>query len=677
MCVGGVSEGGVNGAESDANASCAAPRNFPRPHSLVIRLTPPSLLAPDSGWYGTWRRLAQWWEGERRRKRNGWTRAEESAPVDPSTHEQLRLVFDHASVGIALVNHDAAIVHANQAFERFLDRSLDELRGRTLTSYAFGEDAKETVALFHTIANSSNASGTVEGRFVRADGSIRWGALSVTHACKPDEANETRAARAVVVLQDISERKLLESQLVHQAFHDALTRLPNRALFHDRVERALKRAARAPAGLSVLLLDLDNFKDVNDTLGHAAGDELLQVVAERLLSATRGSDTVARLGGDEFAVLLEQVDDRGGIEAVLDRIIGALRRPVQLHAERAVTPSASLGVAIYTGTENTDELLRNADLAMYDAKLVSPGRWTVFEPAMHAAALDRVTMETDLKQALARCQLLDRPRLHDTGRFPAFGSTAARQAEFHVAYQPIVHLESGRITAFEALARWQHPQRGPVSPDWFIPVAERNGSISTLGRWILREACMQAATWNRGREGSPISITVNLSGRQLGHEGIVSDMDAILRDTKLSPELLVLEITETAIMQDAERTLSRLRDLKQLGLRLAIDDFGTGYSSLAYLQRFPVDVLKIDRVFADGLRDGPHESAALVRTILALAHSLSLTTVFEGIEDAVQCERLRALGCESGQGFFFGRPVCARDVGPLIAGDSVVKGRTH
>ncbi|MEP7382721.1 MAG: EAL domain-containing protein [Gemmatimonadota bacterium] len=626
-----------------------------------------------------------WWQTDVRcvvrrcveRLRNGGPAVDVGAARDAIANEQLRVVFEHASVGIALLGRDAGILHANHAFEQFLDRPLAELRGRELTDFSFGDDAPSTVALFrenHEKLDNHEAtgtSGTVEARFVRADGSIVWGALSVARA------GEVSASRFVAVLQDITERKLLESQLVHQAFHDALTRLPNRALFHDRVERALEHASREPRGLAVLFLDLDNFKDVNDTQGHAAGDHLLQVVAERLLSATRGSDTVARLGGDEFAVLLEHVDDLGGIEAVLDRIIGVLRRPVQLQEERTVTPGASLGVAVYSGTEGTDELLRNADLAMYEAKARSPGRWAVFEPSMHAAVLDRVTMETDLMQALERCQLLDRPRLEDTGRFPAFQKSfrpvlrqaATDQSEFHVAYQPIVDLVTGRVIAFEALARWRHPRRGDVSPEAFIPVAERSGIINTLGRWVLREACSQAVRWNCGRTEAPIAITVNLSGKQLAHEGIVSEVDAVLRETGLPPHLLVLEITETVIMQDAENTLVRLMDLKRLGVRLAIDDFGTGYSSLAYLQRFPVDVLKIDRVFADGLRDGRNDGAALVRTILALAQMLSLTTVFEGVEDAGQCESLRALGCASGQGFFFGRPGSVGEVDRLLSGE--------
>lgn len=570
-------------------------------------------------------------------------------------------MFERASVGIALVRQDRRILHANPAFVRFLGRPLPELRGCSLSDFAHVEDAEATRELFERMRIPGSAPTSLEARFVRADGSLRWGSLGLTRE------DDSASSHIVAVLQDTSERKRLESQLLHQAFHDALTRLPNRALLRDRIERAIERASRTPHGLTLLLLDLDNFKDVNDTQGHAAGDLLLKSVADRLLSATRGSDTVARLGGDEFAVLLENVDDHGGIEALLDRIIGSLRRPLSLPGAHSVTPSASIGVAVYSGSEGTEELLRNADLAMYDAKLVSRGRWAVFDPAMHDAALDRVTMETDLKQALARCQLVDRPRLHNTARFPAFGARTPAPAEFHLAYQPIVHLASGRVTALEALARWQHPKRGAVPPDWFIPVAEQNGSIIALGRWVLREACRQAVRWNEESAAQPVAITVNLSGRQLAREGIVSDVDAILRETRLAPELLVLEITETAVMQDAACTLDRLVALKALGVRLAIDDFGTGYSSLAYLQRFPVDLLKIDRVFADGLRDGAPESMALIRTILALARTLSLTTVFEGIEDAAQCARLRELGCESGQGYHFGRPITADEVLTLMA----------
>lgn len=581
--------------------------------------------------------------------------------------QHFQLVFEHAAVGLALTDRDARILHANAALEQFLGRPRSDLRGRSLASHAFGDDAGATREKLAEFARSPETSTKLEARFVRADGSIRWGALMVSKT-------GVGGAELVAMVQDTSERKLLESQLVHQAFHDALTRLPNRALFRERVERALERAARGATGVTVLLLDLDNFKDVNDTQGHAAGDQLLQAVAERLLNATRGSDTVARLGGDEFAILLENVEERGGLEAVLDRIVGVLRRPVQLEPERAVTPCASLGVAVYSGIEDPDELLRNADLAMYEAKLMARGRFALFKPSMHAAALDRVALEGDLTQALARCELRARPHLRDTARYPAFVSSSAppqargaERSEFHLVYQPIVHLASGKVVALEALARWEHPTRGAVSPEWFIHVAEKNGSISTLGRWVLGEAARTASAWNCADGAARVAVSVNVSGKQLAHDGIVADVASVLGETGLPPELLLLEITETAIMQDAEHTLARLLELKRLGVRLAIDDFGTGYSSLAYLQRFPVDVLKIDRIFADGLREGAQDHAALIGTILSLSRTLELTTVFEGVEEVQQFDRLRALGCDAAQGYFFGIPITASDVPALLA----------
>lgn len=574
--------------------------------------------------------------------------------------DRLRAVFEHSPVGIAILDRSFAIVHANAAFEHFLGYDLTSLVGRPVIEFATDDDRPATAKLLSEVGVQARAAGSVEARFLRGNQSIGWGALSVSMSgAAPDST-------FVAVLQDVTERKTLEAQLVHEASHDPLTGLPNRVLFRDRVEHALTRTSRDPEQIAVIFLDLDNFKVVNDTQGHGAGDRLLQIVARRLLSATRGCDTVARIGGDEFAVLLEQLGSGGGAEAVLDRIVTALRAPAELETDRTVGASASMGIAFYSGEEGAEDLLRNADVAMYEAKLHSRGRWITFDPTMHVALIDRVTMEADLTKALERCQLAERPRLANTGRFPSFEVAPAGQTEFSVVYQPIVNLTTGRISALEALARWEHPQRGPVSPEAFIPVAERTGAITALGRWVLHEACVKGAGWNRSRPDDPITITVNLSGKQLEHEGVAAEVAAIVQDAGLAPQHLVLEITETVIMQNAESTLARLTELKRIGVRLAIDDFGTGYSSLSYLQRFPVELLKIDRVFTDALRQGVRDDA-LIRTILALAEMLSLGTVAEGIEDAEQCERLRNLGCTAGQGYLFGRPLIAAQVDALLA----------
>jgi diguanylate cyclase (GGDEF)-like protein/PAS domain S-box-containing protein len=547
---------------------------------------------------------------------------------------RFRAVFEHSAVGIVLLDDDARILQTNAAFEVFLDYRGRDLAGRSLADLAATEHADVSDHLLRDVADGRRAVATAEVRFARRRGQVAWGALTVS------QARETQAVRLIAMVQDISERKTLEAQLLHQAFHDPLTELANRALFNDRLGHALSRTAREPGRVAVLLLDLDNFKTVNDTQGHAAGDRMLEAVATRLRGATRGCDTVARLGGDEFAVLLEQMHAAAGAQVVAERILEALHQPVELALGRAVTVSASVGIAIHGAEDGAEELLRNADVAMYEAKNRARGRWVVFDPDMHTSLVDRVSLEVDLRRAIERHQLA-------------------------LAYQPIVDLRSGQLTGVEALLRWTHPRRGEIPPMAFIPMAEETGLIITLGRWVLLEACRQAARWNARSGHPPLTITINLSGRQLLHETIVADVQDALVMSRLDPGCLILEITETVLMQDTDEVLPRLRALKGLGVRLAIDDFGTGYSSLSYLQQFPVDVLKIDQSFIDGLLRGTHD-AALVRTIVSLAGTLTLRTIAEGVEDARQQEQLRDLGCDAAQGFLFSRPVSAQEFERLL-----------
>jgi diguanylate cyclase (GGDEF)-like protein/PAS domain S-box-containing protein len=441
------------------------------------------------------------------------------------------------------------------------------------------------------------------------------------------------------VIRDVSARTALEARLAHEATHDALTGLANRARFRARVADALARDLDRPERVVVLFLDLDDFKAVNDSAGHATGDALLGVVAQRLLEATRGSDTVARLGGDEFGVLLRNTDNAADVSIVAGRLVAAMRRPVRLGDYEAVV-GASIGIARGASSRDADALLRDADTAMYAAKAAGKGDYAWFDPAMHAAALARAELQADLGPALER-------------------------GEFWVAYQPIVALDTGRVQGLEALARWTHPTRGALSPAAFIPVAEASGQIVPLGRWVLAEACRTVATM----PGAPY-ITVNLSARQLADPALVGDVEAVLHASGLAPGRLVLEITETVLMADMAGTLERLHLLKALGVRLAIDDFGTGYSSLRYLQRFPVDVLKIDKSFVDRV-DGDAHDAALVRTIVALGEMLGLTTVAEGIERAAQREHLGALGCRLGQGYHFARPLDAAAATAFLAEEEV------
>ncbi|MCW2966430.1 MAG: hypothetical protein JWM71_202 [Solirubrobacteraceae bacterium] len=419
--------------------------------------------------------------------------------------------------------------------------------------------------------------------------------------------------------------------MVHQALHDALTGLPNRALFLDRLEHALARASRAGTEVAVLFLDLDRFKTVNDSLGHAAGDELLCVVGERIASCMRAADTAARLGGDEFAVLLEDLTSTREAVRVAERIIAALEAPI-LVAGREVFIGASIGIA--TGTSGADDLLRHADVAMYRAKAQGKGRYAMYEDGMQAEVVERLELEADLQRAIDRDEL-------------------------EVFYQPIIRLGSGELAGHEALVRWRHPTRGLMSPGAFVPVAEETGLIVPLGRFVLREACRQAAAW-QGLGDAELMMNVNLSGRQLEDPALVDEVTAILRETGLPAARLVLEITETVLMHDTETTIERLRALRALGVRLAVDDFGTGYSSLRYLNRFPLDVLKMAKPFVDGL-GSQSEDPALARAIVDLGANLGLQIIAEGIERSAQLTQLRRLGCPLGQGYWFSRPMPAAD----------------
>jgi diguanylate cyclase (GGDEF)-like protein len=414
---------------------------------------------------------------------------------------------------------------------------------------------------------------------------------------------------------------------MRQALTDPLTGLANRALFMDRLELALARAARKGGAVSVIFIDLDRFKLINDTLGHAEGDRLLIGVADRVRHCLRRAETAARLGGDEFAVLLEDAADELSAAHVAERIAVALRQPFLL-ADREVYATASLGIALGT-TEDPETLLRNADVAMYRAKARGKDRYELFEPEMHAEVVDRLELEGDLRQAVANDEL----RLH---------------------FQPAFKLDSGEVLGVEALVRWEHPERGLLPPGMFIPLAEESGLILPLGRWVLNEACRQAAAWQKVHPR--LQVAVNLSGWQLEQPDIVEEVASVIERWQLPPGTLVLELTETILMHDTETTIGTLQALKGLDVRLAIDDFGTGFSSLQYLLRFPIDVLKIPKPFVDELTDEDNPGV-LASVILDLCRRLDLGTVAEGIETDQQAERLRELGCPWGQGFLYARPM--------------------
>jgi diguanylate cyclase (GGDEF)-like protein len=442
----------------------------------------------------------------------------------------------------------------------------------------------------------------------------------------------------------LNDAKAVE-EMRHLAYHDSLTGLPNRTMFTEHLERALARARRGGSRVTVLFLDLDRFKMVNDSLGHAAGDHLLVAVGDRLRRALRATDVAARLGGDEFAVLAEDSEDESDADAVAERILEALREPIILHG-RELSVTASVGVAVSGGGEgDAASLLRNADLAMYRAKVDGLGRYLVFEQQMHTVLSQRVELETNLRRAIAA-------------------------DEFVVHYQPIVSLDAGDIVGVEALVRWSRDGEVLVSPADFIPVAEEMGLIVPIGRWVLRESMRQVRCWQEQHPGlQRLGLSVNISARQLRQPELVDDVVEALRATRFDPSCLMLEITETALLSDTSRALETLDDLRALGIRLALDDFGTGYSSLSYLREFPIDAIKIDKSFVAGITRGSQE-AAVARAVIELGRTLNIDTIAEGVEGAHQLDELRNLRCDFGQGYHFARPLPAAEMEPLLCRES-------
>ncbi|MGZ5382835.1 MAG: putative bifunctional diguanylate cyclase/phosphodiesterase [Acidimicrobiia bacterium] len=430
----------------------------------------------------------------------------------------------------------------------------------------------------------------------------------------------------------------LKEELRYQALHDSLTLLANRTLFREKVERALEQCKDRLRFVAVLFLDLDDFKVVNDSLGHAAGDQMLIAVAGRLQGACRPGDTVARLGGDEFAVLIEDITDTSEALAVAERITEKLNNVFSVDNKKVGT-RASIGIAFADQGEDPDQLLRNADAAMYAAKRNGKGSWQVFEPSMHTEVRKRLELRHDLKEAIA-------------------------QEELALNFQPVVDMRSGRIVAVESLVRWNHPERGDIPPSQFIPFAEETGLIGPIGRWVLREACRQARRWDRANptSPSPIRVAVNVSPAQLTDDGLVDEVRRTLLEEGLPADRLILEITETVMMQTSIR---KLKELKELGVQLAIDDFGTGYSSLSYLDRLPVDIVKVDKSFTARLGFA-HEVPQLVKTVVQLGDALGLETIVEGIESIDQFDQIKELGCLHGQGFLFAEPLSARAIGALL-----------
>jgi diguanylate cyclase (GGDEF)-like protein/PAS domain S-box-containing protein len=444
----------------------------------------------------------------------------------------------------------------------------------------------------------------------------------------------------VANIRDITERKKFEALLAHRALHDSLTGLANHQLTMDRADQMLVRARRSGEPVAAYFIDLDNFKDTNDSLGHRAGDLLLKEVADRLQGLLRASDTVGRLGGDEFVILAEGMSVAPAPEIIADRVIQALKLPFHLNGfERTpITISASIGIA-YGDRSSAEELLRDADMALYCAKEAGRAQSVIFEPRMQTVANDRLVLKTDLDLALTLGQ-------------------------FFLLYQPIFDLHPVRIQGAEALIRWDHPIRGTVGPDTFIPALEESGLIVEVGRWVLQEACRQAAAWEA--EGRVMTMAINVSMRQLESDEFVDDVRNALAFSGVDPTTVVIEVTESVLMKDTNATVGRLQRLKDIGVKIAIDDFGTGYSSLAHLRQFPVDILKIDRSFVSEM-SGSQDGVAFIRTLVEFGHMLGLATLAEGIEEQAQLEELQREHCDFGQGFFFSRPVAASEFEGMLS----------
>jgi diguanylate cyclase (GGDEF)-like protein/PAS domain S-box-containing protein len=541
---------------------------------------------------------------------------------------------------VTVVSPEADVLYQSESVQRVFGYPAHVLTGRRLTKLVDPESGMRLAQALRQVAGRPYATTVLELAVRHRDGRIRQAEMTITNLL-----SDPSVAGLVLNTRDISERKELQDQLVHEAYHDALTQLANRALFRERVGEALQGRRRTD-DVTVLFLDLDGFKEVNDSLGHLAGDELLVQVADRLRESVRDGDVVARFGGDEFAVLIRSAIGAPDAEMVAGRIVEGLHEPFAIDG-RDIHVQASIGLAsaglLGQTDDGAEQLMRNADLAMYKAKSAGGSGYASYDPQMLSGLVERLELEADLRQALERGELA----LH---------------------YQPTIDLPTSRVIGFEALVRWQHPTRGLINPLDFIPIAEGTGLIVPLGRWVLTEACRQAVAWGAGADRT-VKMAVNVSVRQFDRSDLPAMVGEVLAETGMPAGQLCLEMTESVLMTDTEENLAQLVRLKELGVTLAIDDFGTGFSSLAYLRRFPVDTLKIDRSFVERLGEQT-DDAALANTIVQLGRSLGMSTVAEGIEEYGQLAALREMGCDYAQGFYFSRPVPAAEAGRLLSASS-------
>jgi diguanylate cyclase (GGDEF)-like protein/PAS domain S-box-containing protein len=563
------------------------------------------------------------------------TRAEEALR---ESEERYRTLFQESRDAVYITTLDGRFVAVNQALVDQFGYTREELlAGNVSDLYITPQDR----ARFRDEIFRDGYVRDFEVQLARSDGTPLHCLVSATLRRAPD--GTVRGYQGII--HDISERKRAEERLAYGALHDALTGLPNRALFMDRLERAVEHGRRGGGPLAVLFVDLDRFKVVNDSLGHGVGDRLLVEIARRLSAILPPDATVARFGGDEFTLLLPPFATAVDATHMAERLLDALAVPFALAPGQDVFATASVGIALASGTaEAPDELLRNADAALSRAKARGKNRYEVFDRAMHAEAVERLRLETDLRRALER-------------------------GELRLLFQPIVALDDGRVAGFEGLLRWDHPERGTIPPDVFIPLAEETGLISSVGRWVLEAGCGQLAEWSRRYPERPLIVSLNLSARQFGDADLADHVAQTVARCAVDPSRLWLEITETVILENAEPVRSTLGRLKEQGVALCMDDFGTGYSSLSYLHRIDLDELKIDRTFVSRM-DHDRRSTQLVHAIIALAHNLGVRVVAEGVETAAQLASLRGQRCDYAQGFLFARPLTAADADLLLERDT-------
>ncbi|MGP4000996.1 putative bifunctional diguanylate cyclase/phosphodiesterase [Streptomyces sp. 8N706] len=573
-------------------------------------------------------------------------RAEPGARRPVSELRDLQAAFNAAQLAMAVVDREGRVVSANAALGALLGTDPARLTDVCAADLVgLGQDSRTWTAYREVLRGHSDRLHCTR-RLKSPDGQALWADVTV--------APLLDSSRVLLSVADVSDRRDLQARLRHLQMHDPVTRLPNRALFFERLAAALEASACPRGGtgrIGLCYLDLDGFKAVNDTLGHRVGDQLLSAVAQRLAHCAdqagygrRGGHLVARLGGDEFAVLVEESTGTEQLSALAGSVLASLQRPFELAGQR-LSVSASIGVVerVAAGTSAT-ALMQAADTTLYWAKADGKARWTLFDPERNAHRMTRQALSSTLRPAV-------------------------EHGEFTLEYQPLVGLGDGSVRGVEALVRWRHPQFGILAPNRFIGLAEEDGSIVELGRWVLENACRQARRWQLDHPDAPVFVSVNVAVRQVWDSDLVADVAGILEETGLPPELLQLELTESAVMGSAGRPLQALQALSDMGVSIAIDDFGTGYSNLAYLSRLPVSTLKLDGSFVQGFRDEEHPNPAdetIVEALVQLAHRLGLTVTAECVESAEQADRLRRIGCDTGQGWFYSRPVPPDRVSALL-----------